>query len=391
MKMRGSMGWILGSVLATSACGSRYEVGMMSSAEDAGATSGSGGSNEGVTSGSGGSNEGMTSGSGGSNEGGSGGQAGTSAGVDAAPPPPRCSFTPEISGEGASIMASATVISSRIYAFLDGDPTGLPPGALPSQPTAVWAADRAMAILDGHLAAHTNAPGFIRFMKAWLGLSDVNALPAVTWSMKLLEPNATLATLLATPTGEPHRIGILTDRQWLQAKQRIVSRGMWVQNQLLCAPKFSIPASSPPTLPPKGDTRREKWENIVSPPDCQTCHAIMDPPGFALEHFDDTGNYSDLDNGKAINAAGTMISTDRTLQLAFTSIDDLAPQLATSCDVARCFARKVMTDAYSVSPGMMAVPLTESEVNHVANAFANSGFSIRELVKAVVRTPSFLR
>jgi hypothetical protein len=34
---------------------------------------------------------------------------------------------------------------------------------------------------------------------------------------------------------------------------------------------------------------------------------------------------------------------------------------------------------------------TPEEANHVANAFANSNFSIRELVKAIVRTPSFLR
>jgi hypothetical protein len=113
----------------------------------------------------------------------------------------------------------------------------------------------------------------------------------------------------------------------------------------------------------------------------------MDTPGFSLEHFDEQGSYRDLDNGKPVDSSGTLL----TPPLSFTSYDDLAPQLAVSCPVAQCFAKLVMTNAFAVSPTSANLPFTDEEVNHVANAFANSNFSIRALVRAIVGTPSFLQ
>ncbi len=96
-----------------------------------------------------------------------------------------------------------------------------------------------------------------------------------------------------------------------------------------------------------------------------------------------------MDNGQAVDSAGTV--TLPTPMLTFTSIDDLAPQLATSCLVARCFSRSVMIDAYAVPPATATLPFNDQEVDQVATAFANSNFAIRELVKAIVSSPSFLR
>jgi hypothetical protein len=98
------------------------------------------------------------------------------------------------------------------------------------------------------------------------------------------------------------------------------------------------------------------------------------------------GNYRDLDNGKPVDSTGTTQSP----MLSFTSVDDFAPQLAQNCVVAHCFAQYLLDDTFEVSAGA-ARPFTEEETNHVANAFADSNFSIRELVKAIVGTPSFLR
>ena len=114
---------------------------------------------------------------------------------------------------------------------------------------------------------------------------------------------------------------------------------------------------------------------------------MMDPGGFSLEHFDELGNYRDVDNGKPVDTTGTL----RSPMLAFDGIDDLAPQLAESCLVAQCFTRLLMLNTFGLDPAIGSVPFTEEEVNHAANAFANANFSIRELVKALVTTPSFLR
>ena len=101
------------------------------------------------------------------------------------------------------------------------------------------------------------------------------------------------------------------------------------------------------------------------------------------------GSYRDLDNGKPVDSSGTLLNPP---MLTFTSYDDLAPRLATSCPVAQCFATSVMDDAFrAFAFGRSGPYFTLEEGNHVANAFADSNFSIRELVKAIVGTPSFLR
>jgi hypothetical protein len=149
----------------------------------------------------------------------------------------------------------------------------------------------------------------------------------------------------------------------------------------------------PPNLPAGGtpgpnETRREALEAAVSAPACLACHTLTDPPGYSLEHFDAQGNYRDIDNGKPVDSSGTISSP---VMLTFSSIDTLAPQLATSCTVAHCFSNSLMTDAFAAATSGAAPTFTEEEINHVGNVFANSGFSIRALVKAIVETPSFLQ
>src|SRR5258708_25162623 len=121
------------------------------------------------------------------------------------------------------------------------------PVNLPPQASATLAAQEAMAILDGHLAAGTEARGPLRFLTTWVNVPNLDAAPssAHTWSVKLLDPNATLTTLLAGPTGEPHRIGILTHQQLLVARPTITRRGLWMTRALQCT---DVPPS-PPNVP----------------------------------------------------------------------------------------------------------------------------------------------
>jgi hypothetical protein len=304
------------------------------------------------------------------------------------------------------------VVWQRIHQFLDDSPS-FPSDPLPAQPTAAWAAAQASSILDDHFTNGTEALGLVRFLRAWLNVSAGDAGPSVgdIWSVKLLDPSATLTTLLAGPTGDPHRIGILTDPQVLTAYGPISPRGAWMTANLAC---FPIPPPPPGTgaVPPlaAGMTERQWLESDLNDPACASCHNLMDPLGFSLEHFDAMGNYRDLDNGSPVDSSGitdtchqreggTCVLRGPLPVLTFTSILDLAPQLAVSCPVAQCFARLAMSDAFSVplaisranSTPSPNLPFTQEEVNHVANAFADANFSIRALVKAIVGSPSFLR
>ncbi len=368
-------------VVATPACSGRYDVGFdpmgggSAGQASAGAPAESGTTTSGGT-GSGGSAVAVTP-AGGPAVIGEGGTPDTTVA-------PGCNFAPDLPSIVTTATASSAVIAARIDHFLD-DTTAAASGALPAQPSAAWAAERALTILDGHLAAKTEAPGLVRFLTHWLA-APANSAPLKaphTWSMKLLAPDATLSTLLAAPTGEPHRFGILTDKEVLAVRSVITLRGVWMNEHLFCQavppPPANIPASDPSVA---GVTRREKLENTVSAPTCQACHGLIDPPGDSLEHFDALGNYRELDAGQVVNSAASIASPP----LSFDDFEALAPQLAESCVVAQCFAQQLMADSNGEK-----LAFTEAETNHVANAFASSGFSIRELVKAVVTTPTFLR
>ena len=88
----------------------------------------------------------------------------------------------------------------------------------------------------------------------------------------------------------------------------VVLRGKWVLETLLGAP----PPPPPPNVPPlaENDRRRptslrERMEQHRSSPVCASCHARMDPLGFAMEHFDAIGRWRDSDGGATINATIT--------------------------------------------------------------------------------------
>jgi hypothetical protein len=93
-----------------------------------------------------------------------------------------------------------------------------------------------------------------------------------------------------------------------------VLRGKWLLDNI-----FGIYVPPPPgdvnttlaevrpgTLPP---TIRERLAQHRTNPVCGSCHAVIDPPGFALEHFDAIGGWRTIDeSGKAVDAAGSTIS-----------------------------------------------------------------------------------
>jgi hypothetical protein len=302
---------------------------------------------------------------------------------------PICDYGSTQVGDDARPLLSSAQVLARLYQFLDGDPS-IPAGALPPEPTPGWAAARARAILDGHAAAGTAAPGLERFLSEWLAPGEDAAQawesPA-HFARQLVEPDATLSTLLAQPTGE-HRVGILTEPEFLIRYPRITARGRWMTGGLFCQ---EVPPP-PPTgtleeVLGQGETRRERLENGMSLAPCRGCHQIMDPPGYSLEHYDQAGDYSELDNGHPVNASGTLWDPP----VSFSDFAELAPQLASSCTVGRCFTRLVANDAFGAPLYANETPLSEQELNRAALSFAESGYSIRTLVDSIVRSPSFLR
>ena len=88
-----------------------------------------------------------------------------------------------------------------------------------------------------------------------------------------------------------------------------VNRGKWVLENLLAAP----PPPPPPDVPAlktegnatgKPLTMREAMLQHRANPVCASCHARMDPIGFAMENFDPVGRWRDRDAGGAIDTSG---------------------------------------------------------------------------------------
>ena len=111
--------------------------------------------------------------------------------------------------------------------------------------------------------------------------------------------------------GDDRRHGLLGHASLLTVtsyanRTSVVLRGKWVLEALLGAP----PPPPPPNVPPLEENEageaptslRERMEQHRANPVCASCHAQMDPLGFALQHFDAVGRWRENDSGAPINA-----------------------------------------------------------------------------------------
>ena len=166
----------------------------------------------------------------------------------------------------------------------------------------------------------------------------------------------------------------------------VVQRGKWVLENLLGSP----PPPPPPDIPPleakskdgKLLTSRQQMEQHRTNPVCSSCHARMDPIGFALENYDGVGAWRSKDSGSVIDAAGKL--PDGTL---FEGPAGLTKLLLTKYrdEFIATFTGKLLTYAlgrgleYYDAPAIRAI-MRDAERN-------NS--TIPALIQAIVNSPQF--
>jgi hypothetical protein len=92
-----------------------------------------------------------------------------------------------------------------------------------------------------------------------------------------------------------------------------VTRGKWILENILGVAAPAVPASVPPLKENSERTdgkvlsMRERMEEHRSNPSCASCHKIMDPIGFALENFDLTGKWRDVDGKAPVDGSGELV------------------------------------------------------------------------------------
>ena len=105
------------------------------------------------------------------------------------------------------------------------------------------------------------------------------------------------------------KAGILTVTSYAHRTSPVI-RGKWILENILGAP----PPPPPPDVPPLEEndgtqdpkTIRELLSQHRANPVCASCHAKMDPLGFAVEKFDAIGKYRELDAGEPIDDSGQL-------------------------------------------------------------------------------------
>jgi hypothetical protein len=204
-------------------------------------------------------------------------------------------------------------------------------------------------------------------------------------------PGVTGAAFQKVPVEAGKRLGFLTHASLMSGTTHSnhtnpVVRGAFVARQLLCLqiplPDASIAEKVKPPDPYSGKTARERFTKHQDDPVCKSCHAIMDPIGFALENFDAIGLWRSQENGVTIDVSGGVPGVPGTVNGAA----ELASKLATAEAAEACLAGHWLQFAY----GRSQEASDECVQAKVTAAFASAKHDIRQLLLALTQTDDFL-
>jgi hypothetical protein len=191
------------------------------------------------------------------------------------------------------------------------------------------------------------------------------------------------------------RVGILNQAAFLATyasarDSHPIFRGVAVARRVLCYELDSPASIDIEIVPPAPDpekTTRERFS--VHPADtiCAGCHRVIDPLGFAFEHFDAIGGYRELDNGRPVDSA-VEIEMAAGFDGPYADSNELARALAASDTVRECFAR-FMFRAASATGDPAATPGEQEFIDFWRTLPEAAGGSIVETLIAYVKAPSF--
>ena len=166
-----------------------------------------------------------------------------------------------------------------------------------------------------------------------------------------------------------------------------VARGKWVLEVILGTP----PPPPPPNVPEleetagtQGDkllTLRERQEEHRKNPFCAGCHVMIDPIGLALENFDPTGRWRELDAGKPVDSAGELFDG--------TKVDGpigLRQALLSKSD---SFIRNFTENLMTYSLGRRVQYYDMPTVRAIAREAAKNDNRFSSFVLGIVRSPAF--
>jgi hypothetical protein len=184
------------------------------------------------------------------------------------------------------------------------------------------------------------------------------------------------------------RAGFLTRLGFLASnatpkEQNTIHRGVFVNRRILCN-EIPAPPDNVPGLPPATDfaTNRERVEAHTGKGTCgEGCHQMLiNPPGYALEHFDAVGAFQQTEKDNPINALAEYRIDGR--PVTFDGAIELSQLLADSNQAHRCYAQYWLEYAYGRAP-------QEGDAPTLANLSQSSRGGVKDLLLALTQTTAF--
>jgi len=191
------------------------------------------------------------------------------------------------------------------------------------------------------------------------------------------------------PEGSP-RGGVLTMGAVLTLTSNTtrtspVKRGLFVLDQMLGAAPPPPPADIPPleqsaTADPNA-TVRERLAAHTAVASCAACHNRLDPLGLAFENFDAIGRWRETENGRPIDASGTLPGG-----VHLSGAGDLKRTLLARGDqFVEALTAKVLT--YALGRGVE--PLDRPAIRAIALRTRANGDRFSALIESVVLSETF--
>ena len=164
----------------------------------------------------------------------------------------------------------------------------------------------------------------------------------------------------------------------------VVRRGYWILDALFGAP----PPPPPPNVPPlkenapgaKPAALRERMEQHRNSPVCASCHAQMDPLGFALEHYDAVGRFRETDSGARIDSDitfhGAAVTSPKAFREALLNQGD---------EVVRTVSEKMLIYALGRGLTYNDAPL----VRHLVRTLRQNDYHWSSLLLGIIQSDQF--
>ena len=188
-----------------------------------------------------------------------------------------------------------------------------------------------------------------------------------------------------------NRVGYFSQLPYLtlkgiDAQPNSILRGVTLNRQVVCA-TLGPPAANIPPVPPlmPGQTNRQRIDTLTGSCGASCHNDMINPLGFAFEHFDGMGQWRDTENGGlTIDSSGSYTFADGTTK-TWNDAAGLMQVLASTSQTHTCYAKKLASYALQRDVVASDMPMLTS----LTSASMAAGGSVKQLIIQLVRSDAF--